>query len=222
MDVEDSLSLRITKFGILALATVIFTYSIVVYYLSTSQYTFSSYALPADSIPCYSNFTNAMKETTAKFSFDFWIITSQPIVIATLALNLSCCASNINQVISLLVSAINFIAIAFYFTLRIIYYTISKGNCSSYWFCITPCDSWLSGAIGTDTSVEFYISWFSDAMLLVLSVASVVGIPIIRRIRDAIKNRALNGENIGGKYTEVDQMVLPVQDNIDDEFEEDL
>lgn len=197
MDVEDSLSLRLIKTAVLAIALVAFGYSIFLYYISTSQYVYSSSALPADSIPCYSNFTNKMKIATKEFSFDFFIITSQPIVIVILSITLSCCGSNLNQFLTLIISMVSFAAVGLYFIFRSGYYVLAARSCSMYWFCVTPCDSF--GGVKLPT-MEFTISQLTDYIGVIVALVAFLSVFVLRGVRRALVKRAYNGENIEANF----------------------
>lgn len=203
MDVEDSLSLRLIKVAILFIGIISLFIGWFVYYGSTSQYTFSTVPLPASSIPCYQNFTALMQSATLIYSFDFWLITLQPLVIGIFAFNLACVGSNLNQGITLLIAVLIFIGVILFSVVRAIYYAIAKASCNNYWFCVTPCNSTWGG--NNVPSVEFYISWGSDFAFILISAAFILAIPLLRITRDAIKNRAMNGENIASKYSMVSQ-----------------
>lgn len=204
MDVEDSLSFRIIKSAVYIVSFTIFGASIILYYISTVRYTFSTPSIMPSSIPCYSSFSPSLKTATMAYSFDFLVITSQPFVIAFIGLSMSFCVSNLDQVVTLFATIIIFISAIFYFVLRLIYYTIAVANCSIYWFCITPCTTTPSTG---SPSKEFTISRVTDIILFLISGLAIIAIPILRSTRNALKNRALRGENIAGKFTLLDGKV---------------
>lgn len=188
MDVESSWVLKSIKLFLVAISLIVFFGALSIFYLSTTQYTFSSTNLHPSLIPCYTNLTSNIQEATSVFGFDFFLITLQPFMITLLALNIACYVSNLDNGIILLFAFINFIGIGLFAILKLVYYTFASFNCSEYWFCFSPCESIWPSVI---PSVEFYISYSADLITLLLALISLVGVLLFTVIRKSIKEDTL-------------------------------
>ena len=176
--------IRLLKISLTGVSLLIFSSGIIVYIFSTSKYVFSSPSLTADTVVCYQNFTNNMKNNSSIYSFDWFVIVSQPIVIIFLSLMVAIFGNNLGQFEIILFTIIGIFGTLIYFLVfGIVYYSIARLYCSDYWFCITPCVNTFG--IESVPTFEFLFSYISHIVFFILAILSISTIAIVTSIRNS-------------------------------------